>query len=308
MHTIVTGGAGFIGSHVVELLLKFGHQITIFDDLSSGVRQNIPKHTGITFIEKNLLFLAPTEWPRNADAVIHLAAFPSVADSWIQLRRAHENNLSGTVHALEAARHNEIPRFIFASSAAVYGNAATTPLTEDAHTEPFSPYGLQKLAGEQYGRMIARECGITFIALRFFNAYGTRQLASSPYSGVISRFIQAMTSGKAITIRGDGSQTRDFVYVKDVAAAVAAAVHMPAPANNTLTCNIGSGTATTILDLARVLQRLKPHSRAPIQFVPLLPGEVLASRADIRKAADKLLFSPRWTLERGLADMLPHTD
>jgi UDP-glucose 4-epimerase len=106
MHTIVTGGAGFIGSHVVELLLKFGHQITIFDDLSSGVRRNIPNHTGITFIEKTLLFLAPTEWPRNADSVIHLAAFPSVTDSWIQLRRAHENNLSGTVHALDKPASN----------------------------------------------------------------------------------------------------------------------------------------------------------------------------------------------------------
>ena len=307
MHTIVTGGAGFIGSHVVELLLRFGHRITILDDLSSGVRQNIPKDTGITFIEKDVLSHAPTEWPRDAEAVVHLAASPSVADSWIQLRRAHENNLSSTVHALEAARHNQIARFIFASSAAVYGNAATIPLKEDAYTEPLSPYGLQKLVGEQYGRMIARECGTIFIALRFFNAYGTRQLASSPYSGVISRFIQAMTSGKAITIRGDGSQTRDFVYVKDVAAAVAAALSMPAPANNTLTCNIGSGTATSIFDLARILQQLKPDWRTRIEFGSLLPGEVLASRADIRKAADELSFSARWTLEEGLADMLSRT-
>ncbi len=308
MHTIVTGGAGFIGSHVVELLLRFGHRITILDDLSSGVRQNIPKDTGITLIEKDVLSHAPTEWPRDAETIIHLAALPSVADSWIQLRRAHENNLSGTVQALEAARHNHIQRFIFASSAAVYGNAATIPLSEDACTEPLSPYGLQKLAGEQYGRMVARESGIVFIALRFFNVYGIRQLASSPYSGVISRFIQAITFGKAITIRGDGSQTRDFVYVKDVAAAVAAALSIPIPENNTLTCNIGSGTATSILDLARILQRLKPHSQAATQFGPLLPGEVLASRADIRKAADELFFCPRWTLEKGLADMLSHTD
>jgi UDP-glucose 4-epimerase len=308
MHTIVTGGAGFIGSHVVELLLRFGHRITILDDLSSGVRQNIPKDAGITFIEKDVLSHPSTEWPRDAEAVVHLAAAPSVADSWIQLRRTHENNLSSTVHALEAARHNQIARFIYASSAAVYGNAATIPQREDAYTEPLSPYGLQKLVGEQYGRMIARQCGIVFIALRFFNAYGTRQLASSPYSGVISRFIQAMTSGKAITIRGDGSQTRDFVYVKDVAAAVAAALSIPIPANNTLTCNIGSGTATSILDLARILQQLKLDWRTRIEFGSLLPGEVLASRADIRKAADELSFSARWTLEEGLADMLSHPD
>ena len=308
MHIFITGGAGFIGSHIAESLLISGHRITILDDLSSGVQGNVPNHPRITFIKKDLLSHAATEWPRDLDAVIHLAALPSVVESWIELRRVHEINLSGTVHVLEGARHNRVPRFVFASSAAVYGDAASIPLREDARTEPLSPYGLQKLAGEQYGRMIARESGLRFIALRFFNVYGTRQLASSPYSGVISRFIQAISSGQAITIRGDGSQTRDFVYVKDVVQAVAAALNLPSSATNTLTCNIGSGTATSILELARTLQQLKSNSQSPIEFGPLLPGEVLASRADIRRAADELSFAPRWTLGQGLADMLSHTD
>ena len=308
MHIFITGGAGFIGSHIAESLLISGHRVTILDNLSSGVHGNVPNHPRITFIEKDLLSYAAAEWPRDLDAVIHLAALPSVTESWIELRRVHEINLSGTVHVLEGARHNHVPRFVFASSAAVYGDAISLPLREDARTEPLSPYGLQKLAGEQYGRMIARESGLKFIALRFFNVYGTRQVASSPYSGVISRFIQAMSSGQAITVRGDGSQTRDFVYVKDAAQAVAAALHLPRRASNTLTCNIGSGTATSILELARTLQQLKSNSRSPIEFGPLLPGEVLASRADIGKAADELSFAPRWTLERGLADMLSQAD
>ena len=308
MHIFITGGAGFIGSHIAESLLISGHWVTILDNLSSGVHGNVPNHPRVTFIEKDLLSYTAAEWPRDLDAVIHLAALPSVTESWIELRRVHEINLSGTVHVLEGARHNHVPRFVFASSAAVYGDATSLPLREDARTEPLSPYGLQKLAGEQYGRMIARESGLKFIALRFFNVYGTRQPASSPYSGVISRFIQAMSSGRVITVRGDGSQTRDFVYVKDVAHAVAAALHLPSRASNTLTCNIGSGTATSILELARILQQLKSNSRSPIEFGPLLPGEVLASRADIGKAADELSFAPRWTLERGLADMLSQAD
>src|SRR2546423_5803245 len=224
MHILITGGAGFIGSHITELLLTFNYRILILDDFSSGMADNIPHDRRVSIIHKNLLALAPAEWPRGLDAVVHLAALPSVTDSWIKLRQAHEINLTGTVHALEAARYNRVPRFIFASSAAVYGDAKAMPLHEDARTEPLSPYGLHKLAGEQYGRMIARESDMTFIALRIFNAYGTRQPASSPYSGVITRFVHAMRDGKPITIRGDGSQTRDFVYVKDVAAAVASAL------------------------------------------------------------------------------------
>jgi NAD dependent epimerase/dehydratase family/Transposase len=181
MHVFITGGAGFIGSHIAESLLISGYRVTILDNLSSGVHGNVPNHPRITFIEKDLLSYAAAEWPRDLDAVIHLAALPSVTESWIELRRVHEINLSGTVHVLEGARHNHVPRFVFASSAAVYGDATSLPLREDARTEPLSPYGLQKLAGEQYGRMIARESDLKFIALRFFNVYGTRQPASSPY-------------------------------------------------------------------------------------------------------------------------------
>jgi UDP-glucose 4-epimerase len=302
MHILITGGAGFIGSHVTELLLRSGHRITILDDLSSGTLANIPKHSHVTLIKKDLLTLSPDEWPGELDSIIHLAALPSVGESWGKLRRAHEINLTGVVHVLEAARRHAVPRFIFASSAAVYGNATIMPLKEDVPTNPLSPYGLHKLAGEQYGRLIAQESGMVFIALRIFNAYGARQPAASPYSGVITRFVEAMRAEKPLTIRGDGSQTRDFVYVKDVASAFAAALEIPR--GGTLTCNIGSGAATSVLELARTLQRLIPNEKAPVEFVELLPGEVLASKADISKATDELSFSPQWTLEKGLADMI----
>src|SRR5437763_15489610 len=182
------------------------------------------------------------------------------------------------------------------------------PLNEDARTEPLSPYGLHKLAGEQYGRMIARESDMTFIALRIFNAYGTRQPASSPCSGVTTRFVHAMRDGKPITIRGDGSQTRDFVYVKDVAAAVASALRTSKRPGNALTCNVGSGSATSVLEVAQALQRLKPDWKPAVRFVELLPGEVRASSASITNAAHELPFSPTWTLEKGLADMLASPD
>jgi UDP-glucose 4-epimerase len=308
MHILITGGAGFIGSHVTELLIASGHRITVLDDLSSGSRANLPEHPRVTLITKNLLAISDDEWPREIDTIVHLAALPSVADSWTKFRQAHEINLTGTVHALEAARRHGIPRFIFASSAAVYGNSAAVPLRENVPTEPLSPYGLHKLAGEQYGRMIAKESDMIFIALRIFNAYGPRQPASSPYSGVITRFVHAMRSGKSITIRGDGSQTRDFVYVKDVAKAFAAALQVATPPSNGLTCNVGSGTATSILELARTLQQIKPDWKTPVEFAELLPGEVLASCADITKAANELSFSPRWTLEEGLIDMLGSID
>lgn len=304
MHILITGGAGFIGSHVTELLMASGYRITVLDDFSSGAQVNLPKHPCLTLLAKNMLAVPNEEWPHGIDAIIHLAALPSVADSWIKFREAHEINLTGTVRVLEAARRNHVPRVIFASSAAVYGNPAAVPLSENVRTEPVSPYGLHKLAGEQYGKMLAKESDVTFIALRIFNAYGARQPASSPYSGVITRFIHEMRSGKPATIRGDGSQTRDFVYVKDVAKAFAAALQIPTPAGNALTCNVGSGTATSILELARALQQIKPDWKTPVGYAELLPGEILASCADISKATNELSFFPEWTLKEGLLDLL----
>lgn len=304
MHVLVTGGAGFIGFHLVRLLLAEGHRLTIVDNFASGHRANVPQHPDVTLIEKDLLAFPTAQWPRDLDAIIHLAAQPSVVESWSRLRQTHEINLSATVHALEAARELGIGRFIFASSAAVYGDPVAVPLREDAPVLPLSPYGLQKLGGEHYGRLIAHRTNLRFIALRFFNVFGPGQDATSPYSGVISRFLGSINQGDSITVRGDGRQTRDFVFVKDVVRAVSAALRLAVPPGEVFTSNIGSGAQTTILDLAHTLRELHPDWRGALTHAPAAPGEIRHSTADTSRARERLGFVPRWTLRSGLEAMI----
>ena len=302
-HILLTGGAGFIGSHVSEVLLAAGCRITVVDDLSSGTKTNLPEDPAMNFQEHDILQYPEKDWPTDIDVIVHLAAIPSVAQSWIDLKRAHEVNVSATVHLLEVARRLGIGRFVFASSAAVYGNPATLPLVESSPTVPLSPYGLQKLASEQYGSLLSRETNITFVALRFFNVYGPRQSPSSSYSGVITAFAEALRNGSTLTLRGDGRQTRDFVYVKDVARAVATAACDDLPEGEFRASNIGSGHSTTILELAETMRGFFPGSAAQVAFGPLMPGEIRDSRSDIACAQKMLGFIPRWSLHDGLADL-----
>ncbi|HEY0943746.1 MAG TPA: NAD-dependent epimerase/dehydratase family protein [Opitutaceae bacterium] len=304
MHVLVTGGAGFIGSHLVRLLLSEGHRLTIVDNFASGQRANIPRHPDVTLIEKDLLAFPAAQWPRDLDAIVHLAAQPSVVESWTGLRQAHDVNLSATVHALEAARELGVGRFLFASSAAVYGDPVVIPLREDAPALPLSPYGLQKLAGEHYGRLMAQSAGLRFVALRLFNVFGPGQDASSPYSGVISRFMAAMDEGASITIRGDGRQTRDFVFVKDVAGALSAALRLALTPGDVFISNIGSGSPTTVLELAHALRQLRPDWQGGLEHAPAAPGEIRHSTADTTLARERLRFAPQWTLRSGLQAMI----
>jgi UDP-glucose 4-epimerase len=217
--------------------------------------------------------------------------------------QAHELNLSLTLHAITLASELRIKRIVFASSAAVYGKITEVPTKESSQTSPSSPYGLQKLTSERYGQLFARSLGLSFVGLRFFNVFGPRQSPSSPYSGVISNFLAAMQKGLSVNITGDGEQTRDFIYVKDVAVAVQSAVTKIPNETPWLVLNIGTGVPTSILELRREMIRFFPDAdKVPI-FLPTVSGDIRHSTACITAASEVLEFSPRYSLQDGLAEL-----
>ena len=218
--------------------------------------------------------------------------------------QAHESNLSLTLHAITLARELRIKRVIFASSAAVYGNAAEVPTKESSQTSPSSPYGLQKLTSERYGQLFAGALGLSFVGLRFFNVFGPRQSQSSPYSGVISKFLAAMQGGLSINMTGDGQQTRDFIYVKDVAAALQAAVTKIPDETPWLVLNIGTGVPTSILKLHREMSRFFPNADRMPTFLPPLSGDIRYSTACTAAATEVLGFCPRYSLQDGLSELV----
>lgn len=303
MHFLVTGGLGFIGSHLVDQLASEAHEITIVDNLSSGNRDNLTAKGRIKLIVKDILDLGITDLPSPIDGVAHLGAISSVQSSWSQVRLSHDSNLTATLRIIELCASLKIPRLVFASSAAVYGEPEQLPIDENHSTRPTSPYGLQKLASEEYGRLFASHAGLAFIALRLFNVYGPRQLADSPYSGVITRFSEAARAGRPAMINGDGFQTRDFVYVKDAAAAFTAALICDSKPSNTLVYNIGTGTATSIRALANYMNKFCASGELSVSSAPIPPGDIKHSCANISAARRYLGFEPQWSLEQGLSSM-----
>lgn len=301
-HYLITGGAGFIGSHLVEWLLAAGHRLTVVDDFSTGTRENLPAHPELAIVAHDLLGLTSAQLTGPLDAAVHLAALPSVNDSWTQLARAHAVNLTATVRVIELTRELKIPRLVFASSAAVYGDADVVPIEEVQRLRPTSPYGLQKKASEEYGQLFAGR-NLTFIALRFFNVFGPRQVAGSPYSGVITKFAQAMRANEPVTIFGSGTQTRDFVYVKDIANGIARALEIPGLAPFTA-CNLGRGSAVAIRQLATTMGTFFPGWSGSLDEAPPRLGDIVHSVADISVARRLLSYEPRYSLESGLAEML----
>src|SRR3990170_3898667 len=217
MNLLITGGAGFIGSHLVEHMLAAGNTVRVLDNLSTGKRENLPAHSRLEFVlgdirDRGLVL----ECVRDVQAIIHLAAVGSVQASVDDPTGTHATNFDGTLHLLEAARQEHVRRFLYASSASVYGDNTRLPLVEEEGLNPLSPYAADKLAGEYYLRFYHAKFGIETTAFRFFNIFGPRQDPSSPYSGVISIFIERVSRGEPVTIFGDGRQTRDFVYVGDL--------------------------------------------------------------------------------------------
>ena len=304
MHFLITGGAGFIGSHTTEKLLAEGHQVTVVDNLATGKLQNLPTHPRLRWLSKDILHCRAADFDSRFDGIAHLAATPSVAQSWKQPLVCHENNLSTIVAVLQLCQELQIPRLAFASSAAVYGNPHQVPIAEDSLTAPISPYGLHKLVGEQYLKLFSQQFDFAAVNLRLFNVFGSRQNPSSPYSGVISIFIEAMRQGLPISIYGDGTQTRDFVYVQDVATAFLKALTVPLNSGTCITCNIGTGQGISLFELIQSLNHCFPNWASDVRFAPARLGDIQYSLADISKADLYLSFKPQWSLQSGLKNFI----
>lgn len=300
MHFIVTGGAGFIGSHVTEQLLLEGHHVTVVDNLSTGSLENLLEHPNLRLLQKDISTCQPEDFPNKIDGIAHLAATPSVTESWLHPLEAHHNNLSATITVIQLCQALNVPRLVFASSAAVYGNPAKLPISEAQQTSPISPYGLQKLVSEQYASLFAKHLGFSFVGLRLFNVFGPRQVPNSQYSGVISIFVAAMQQGFPITIYGDGTQTRDFIYVKDVANGFTKALMTSLESGSCLICNLGTGKSTSLVQLVDILKICFPHWQSETKFAPTRLGDIQHSQADISNASSYLGFTPQYSAQSGL--------
>ena len=295
MKYLVTGGAGFIGSHIVDSLVNKGHSVRVLDDLSSGHYSNLREVSDkIEFVEGDIRDSDTcSDAAEGCDGIFHQAALVSVVDSIERPRDNHDINITGTMNILEAARINGCKRIVFASSAAIYGNNPTLPKDESMLPEPLSPYGAAKICGEHCLQAYAEQFGISCIALRYFNVYGPRQDPSSMYSGVISRFVECAKNKATPTIFGDGKQTRDFVYVEDVVQANLKAM----TTNNSLKflrCNVGTGNKTCLLDVIEALRGITGELDQPL-FKSERPGDIRHSVADITLAREKLDFKPTKT-------------
>ncbi|MEL5848431.1 MAG: NAD-dependent epimerase/dehydratase family protein [Candidatus Igneacidithiobacillus chanchocoensis] len=296
---LVIGGAGFIGSHTVDLLLQEGYRVRVLDNFSTGRRENLPENARNLEIvagdleDANCLRSACTD----VSAILHLAAQVSVQRSVEDPVRSSEQNIVGFVRVLETARKRGA-RLVYASSAAVYGDPEILPLREAATIRPISPYGLEKYSNKLYAELYGRMHGLSQLGLRYFNVYGPRQDPHSPYSGVISRFIDQLRRGVPLTVRGDGLQERDFIHVSDVARANVRA--LTTAVNGVV--NVASGQPVTIRQLAETLLALAGRGEE-IQWTPSLPGDIRHSQADISRMAERLL-RPHTPLREGLEEML----
>jgi UDP-glucose 4-epimerase len=310
---VVTGGAGFIGSHTVDRLVELGHRVIVLDDFRTGKRANLarwadPKHAFdgaepaleiVTCDVSHGIFaaLAPlTARYGKVERIVHLAAQVSVVHSVANPLVDMSVNYGGTLHVLEYARAAGVAKVVFASSAAVYGDVSELPVTEDAPKQPVSPYGIDKLASEFALDYYANVHGVPTTSLRFFNVYGPRQDPSSPYSGVISIFADRARAGRPLTIFGDGGQTRDFVYVGDVVRAIIAAL---GDGNSRVVANVGTGGEISILELARTIVDLC-GGRSEIQHAPPRSGEILKSRARVDRLRDAFGVVAQTSLVDGL--------
>jgi UDP-glucose 4-epimerase len=252
VHFLITGGAGFIGSHLTEELIYQGHNVTVVDNFSTGRLENLTPHPNLKLLAKDILTCQPEDFTQPIDGIAHLAATSSVTTSWFNPLTAHHNNLSATVWVIELCQRLKIPRLVYTSSAAVYGEQTQLPIKETHPTQAIAPYGLQKLFGEQYASLFAQKVGFSFVGLRLFNVFGERQSPDSSYSGVISIFMNALRKNLPITIYGDGSQTRDFIYVKDVVNGLIKSLVIPLENGTNLICNIGTGKTISLLQLINI--------------------------------------------------------
>jgi UDP-glucose 4-epimerase len=305
LRVLVTGGAGFIGSHTVDRFLAEGFEVVVLDDLRSGRLENVSQHAG----ERGFRFVRGDvrdsglvrELVSDVDCVVHLAALISVPESIKDPVLTNDVNVNGTLNLLKACVDFGVKRFVYASSCAVYGNAESLPIKEDCPARPESPYGVSKLVAENYVRTYHEDFGLETVCLRYFNVYGSRQVYSD-YSGVITQFMSRLAKNLPLVIFGDGEQTRDFVHVQDVAEANMLALKNGGIAGETF--NIGTGEATTINQLASVLLEITDKTYLEITRSKPREGDIRHSVADISKARKKLGYSPKISLKDGLKRLL----
>ena len=296
---LVTGGAGFIGSHVVHELVRRGEAVRVLDNLATGKIANLAAGSGrIDFHEADIRDPgAISPHFAGADYVIHLAALPSVARSVDDPLTANEVNLTGTLNVLLAARDAGVKRLVFAASAAAYGDNPTLPRVETLTPDPLSPYGLAKVAGEYYCRVFTRIYGLETVALRFFNIFGPRQNPYSPYSGVLSKFVVAYEQGNTPVIFGDGEQSRDFTYVDNVVDATLRSCTAQDATGKVV--NVGVGRSYTLNQTIAILNAIFGRQVKP-RYDPPRTGDALHSLADISLARQVLGYEPRVSFEEGL--------
>ncbi|MEM2995177.1 MAG: SDR family oxidoreductase [Candidatus Bathyarchaeia archaeon] len=305
MKVLITGGSGFIGSHIVDYCLKLGWETVVLDNFFSGKIENIKQHLNnkrFRLIKGDIR--NPEDVQRaleDVDAVCHLAAIVNVPLSIENPSLANEVNVQGTLNLLEASVKHDIQRFVYVSTCAVYGEAKYLPINEEHPTNPLSPYGASKLAAEHYCKVFHQIYGLQTICLRFFNVYGPRQ-PSGPYGGVITTFLESLKKKEALTIFGDGNQTRDFIYVADAVQAFMLALQCKNCAGETF--NIGTGTKTSINELAQILIECVNELHAKVVHKAERKGDIKESYADISKAEKKLGFKPKFSIEKGLKEFV----
>jgi nucleoside-diphosphate-sugar epimerase len=310
---LVTGGAGFIGSHLVETLLARGERVRVVDSFVTGKRENVEAalHGARSAAGRTMGAIEAPEVVAGdladgavaidavagMDYVLHQAAIPSVPRSIEDPITSNRANIDATVSLLVAARDAGVKRVVYAGSSSAYGDTPTLPKREDMPTKPLSPYALQKLVSEQYMQLFTRLYGLETVTIRYFNVFGPRQDPGSAYSGVISLFLRALTEGRAPTIHGDGEQSRDFTYVANVVDAVLRAATAPGVAGEVL--NVATGSRITLNQLYALLQRLTGTALPP-SYASARAGDVRDSQADIAKAERLLAYRPSVSLEEGL--------
>lgn len=304
MRYLVTGGAGFIGSHIVHALVEQGHDVVVLDNLSTGRRQNLDEVAKrIELIEGTVEDPATcARASKGADYVFHEAAVVSVPQSMAEPEKTHQVNTGGTLNVLKAAADAGAKRVVFASTSAVYGRGEP-PLDEARKTDVLSPYAATKLAGEEYLRMFHNAYGLETVSLRYFNVFGPRQLAEGGYAAVIPKFIESAVAGRRPGIFGDGTQVRDFVFVGDVVRANLLAASVKDAAGQSF--NVGSGSHTTLLDLWRVICNVVGIKLEP-DFKPPRAGDIHTSMAIVDKARTTLGFQAKTKLEDGLRQTIDY--
>jgi len=297
-HYLVTGGAGFIGSHLCEELVRRGARVRVVDSLITGKRQNLAHLPQVEFLEGDL---ADIDVARRAvhgiEYVLHQAAIPSVPRSVEDPLTSNRANIDASVNILVAARDANVKRLVYAGSSSAYGNSEVLPKVETMPTAPLSPYALQKLVAEQYCQMFTTLYGFETVTIRYFNVFGPRQDPSSPYSGVISLFISALCDGRRPTIYGDGEQTRDFTYVTNVVDGVLRACHAPGASGEVI--NVATAGRISLNQLFAIVKREVGSSLEPNYSNPRA-GDVRHSQADISKAQRLLGYTPIVSFEDGL--------